>query len=52
MTKKNDANWLANFEALKAHVIETGHFPNKHDKSLCLQYETGKRLGSKETGRS
>ena len=25
-----DEKWMANFEALKAHVAETGHFPNKH----------------------
>ena len=31
---KNDERWLANYEALKAHVLETGHFPNKHDKRL------------------
>lgn len=28
---KNDENWLANYEALKAHVLETGHFPNNPD---------------------
>lgn len=26
--------WNLNYEALKAHVAETGHFPNKHDKLL------------------
>ncbi|MBQ4524649.1 MAG: helicase associated domain-containing protein [Bacteroidaceae bacterium] len=26
----NDFYWHANFEALKAHVAKTGHFPNKH----------------------
>lgn len=31
---KNEENWLANYEALKAHVLETGHFLNKHDKHL------------------
>lgn len=31
---KNDENWLSNYDALKAHVLETGHFPNKHDKRL------------------
>lgn len=31
---KNDDKWNANYEALKAHVLETGHFPNKHDKRL------------------
>lgn len=31
---KNDERWLANYEALKIHVLETGHFPNKHDKRL------------------
>ena len=27
---KNDEKWMANYEALKAHVLETGHFPDKH----------------------
>lgn len=27
---KNEETWLANFEALKAHVAATGHFPDKH----------------------
>jgi hypothetical protein len=31
---KTDESWLANYEAMKAHVIETGHFPNKHDRRL------------------
>lgn len=31
---KSDTNWFANYEALKAHVMETGHFPNKHDRRL------------------
>lgn len=31
---KNEESWHANYEALKAHVIETGHFPNKHDRLL------------------
>ena len=31
---KNEENWYANYEELKAHVLETGHFPNKHDKRL------------------
>lgn len=30
----NEERWLANFESLKAHVAETGYFPNKHDKRL------------------
>lgn len=25
-----DEKWLANYEAVKAHVAETGHFPDKH----------------------
>ena len=25
-------SWIANYEALKAHVAQTGHFPNKHTK--------------------
>lgn len=27
---KNEDNWMAHFEALKAHVALTGHFPDKH----------------------
>ena len=30
MATKNEENWMANFEALKAHVAVTGHFPDKH----------------------
>lgn len=25
-------SWQANFEALEAHVAQTGHFPNKHTR--------------------
>ena len=25
-------NWIENFEAVKAHVAQTGHFPNKHTR--------------------
>lgn len=28
----NEDRWLSNFEALKAHVAETGHLPNKHSR--------------------
>lgn len=27
---KNEEKWLVNYKALKAHVAETGHFPDKH----------------------
>ncbi|MBO5016389.1 MAG: helicase associated domain-containing protein [Bacteroidaceae bacterium] len=27
-----DSRWIENFEALKAHVDVTGHFPNKHTR--------------------
>lgn len=30
MATKNEENWMVNFEALKAHVAVTGHFPDKH----------------------
>lgn len=32
MAAKNDEKWLENFEALKAHVAETGHFADKHSR--------------------
>lgn len=28
----NEENGLANYEVLEAHVLESGHFPNKHDR--------------------
>ena len=34
MATKNNQKWRSNYEALKAHVLETGHFPNKHNKRL------------------
>lgn len=34
MATKNEEKWLANYETLKPHVLETGHFPNKHNKRL------------------
>lgn len=30
----NQERWNLNYEVLKAHVLETGHFPNKHDRRL------------------
>ena len=32
MATKNDEKWMANYKALKAHVAETGHFPDKHSR--------------------
>lgn len=33
-------NWQKNFEALKAHVAQTGHFPNKHTKlNIWCRYQ-------------
>lgn len=34
MATKNEEKWLSNYEALKAHVLETGHFCDKHTR-LC-----------------
>lgn len=30
MATKNDEKCMANYEAIKAYVAETGHFPDKH----------------------
>lgn len=30
----NRERWYQNNQILKTHVLETGHFPNKHDKRL------------------
>ena len=32
MPETLDSRWLANYEALKAYVAETGHFPGKHTR--------------------
>ena len=34
MASKNEEKWMANFEALKVHVLETGLFCDKHTQ-LC-----------------
>ena len=34
MATKNEEKWVANYEALKAHVLKTGHFCDKHTR-LC-----------------
>lgn len=44
MAAKNDEKWMANYEALKAHVSETGHFPDKHTiGNIWVRYQR-KRL--------
>lgn len=46
MAGKNDEMWLANFEALKAHVAETGHFANKHTRLNAFVKYTRKKLNA------
>ena len=41
-----DEKWLANFEALKAHVAETGHFANKHTRLNAFVKYTRKKLNA------
>lgn len=41
-----DEKWLANFEALKAHVAETGHFANKHTRLNAFVKYTHKKLNA------
>lgn len=43
---RNEDKWNSNFEALRAHVAETGHFPDKHT-TLCnwVKYQR-KRLNA------
>lgn len=31
---RNEDNWIMHFEALRAHVVAHGHFPDKHI-TLC-----------------
>ena len=40
--------WLSNFEALKAHVAQTGHFPNKHSrlKNWCRYQRKRMKAGT------
>lgn len=42
----NDERWMANYEALKAHVAETGHFANKHTRLNAFVKYTRKKLNS------
>ena len=30
MASKNEDKWMANYEALKAYIVEHGHLPDKH----------------------
>lgn len=30
MAQLNDEKWMANYEALKAYILERGHLPDKH----------------------
>lgn len=30
MLSRKDSNWLNNYEALKAYILERGHLPDKH----------------------
>ena len=30
MISRKDSNWLKNYEALKAYILERGHLPDKH----------------------
>lgn len=30
MASKNEENWLRNYEALKAYIVEHHHLPDKH----------------------
>lgn len=30
MASKTDEKWMANYEALKAYILERGHLPDKH----------------------
>lgn len=46
MASKNDEKWLANFEALKAHVAETGHFANKHTRLNAFVKYNRKKLNA------
>lgn len=41
---KNEENWYANYEELKAHVLETGHFFPKHNRLCNLAKYQRKRL--------
>ena len=30
MISRKDSNWLKNYQALKAYILERGHLPDKH----------------------
>lgn len=46
MASKNDEKWMANYEALKAHVAETGHFTIKHTRLNAKIKYTRKKLNA------
>lgn len=33
--RKNDENWMTNYEVLKAYIAEHGHLPDKHKIESC-----------------
>ena len=33
MASKTDEKWMANYETLKAYILERGHLPDKHVKT-------------------
>lgn len=41
-----DAKWLANFNELKEHVSQTGHFANKHTRLNAFVKYTRKKLNA------
>lgn len=48
MISRKDSNWLNNYEALKAYILERGHLPDKHvvtNRSLLswAKYTKGRR---------
>lgn len=46
MASKNDEKWMAIYEALKAHLAETGHFANKHTRLYAFVKYTRKKLNA------
>ncbi len=50
MASKNEEKWMVNYEALKAHVAMTGHFPDKHStlNNWCNRREYWCRGGARK----
>lgn len=51
MASKTHEKWMANYEALKAYILEQGHLPDKHVEVQSLFVELGEVSEEENQGR-